>query len=82
MYKALSSCPHSACKNPPCVLTPLIYFPRCCHLGADPSAADGAVSCDSAVFGSMCVKSVSRSDICDNQDPARLYCLQPEASAS
>ncbi|KAM9859692.1 kinesin heavy chain [Aulostomus maculatus] len=33
---------------------------------------------------SMClnVNSVSRSDVCDNQDPNKLYSLQPEASAS
>ncbi|XP_032369593.1 kinesin heavy chain isoform X1 [Etheostoma spectabile] len=33
---------------------------------------------------SMClnVNSVSRTDVCDNQDPAKLYSLQPEASAS
>ncbi|XP_038553740.1 kinesin heavy chain isoform X1 [Micropterus salmoides] len=33
---------------------------------------------------SMClnVNSVSRTDICDNQDPAKLYSLQPETSAS
>ncbi|XP_044072604.1 kinesin heavy chain isoform X1 [Siniperca chuatsi] len=28
------------------------------------------------------VNSVSRTDVCDNQDPAKLYSLQPEASAS
>lgn len=33
---------------------------------------------------SMClnVNSVSRTDVCDNQNPAKLYSLQPEASAS
>ncbi|XP_056257593.1 kinesin heavy chain [Seriola aureovittata] len=33
---------------------------------------------------SMClnVNSVSRTDVCDNQGPAKLYSLQPEASAS
>ncbi|GLD64136.1 kinesin heavy chain isoform X2 [Lates japonicus] len=33
---------------------------------------------------SMClnVNSVSRTDVCDNQDPAKLYSVQPEASAS
>ncbi|XP_070815590.1 kinesin heavy chain [Chaetodon trifascialis] len=33
---------------------------------------------------SMClnVNSVPRTDVCDNQDPAKLYSLQPEASAS
>lgn len=46
---------------------------------------DGAVdACDSGVLCSMClnVNSVSRTDVCDNQDPAKLYSLQPEASAS
>ncbi|XP_074532884.1 kinesin heavy chain isoform X1 [Halichoeres trimaculatus] len=31
---------------------------------------------------SLNVNSVSRTDVCDNQDPARLYSLQPKATAS
>ncbi|XP_067361656.1 kinesin heavy chain isoform X1 [Channa argus] len=33
---------------------------------------------------SMClnVNSLSRTDICDNQDPSKLFCLQPETSSS
>lgn len=50
----------------------------------DESGDGAAAACDSAVFGSMClnVNSVTRTDVCDNQDPAKLYSLQPEASAS
>lgn len=52
---------------------------------AGDESGDGAVAAFNAgVFGSMClnVNSVSRTDVCDNQDPAKLYSLQPEASAS
>lgn len=48
-------------------------------------AGNGAASArDSGVLGSMClnVNSVSRTDLCDNQDATKLYCLRPEASAS
>ena len=51
--------------------------------GAGAGAGDAAATCDAGVC-SMClnVNSVSRTDVCDNQDPTRIYSLQPEASAS
>lgn len=63
---------------------PLVAVTATAVPAADAAGNDAVFACDSGVLGSVClnVNSVSRTDICDNQDPAKLYCLHPEASAS
>ena len=52
--------------------------------GGDQSGDDAAITSRSALFGSVClnVNSVSRTDICDNQEPAKHYSLQPGGLSS
>lgn len=63
---------------------PLVAATAIAVPAADAAGNGAAPARDSGVLGSMClnVNSVSRTDLCDNQDAANRYCLRPEASAS
>lgn len=67
-----------------CPLVAVIAYAAPAAAAAAAGGDDGAATCDCAVLCSVClnVNSMPRSDVCDNQDPAKCYNLQSKASAS
>lgn len=63
---------------------PLVAVTATAPIAGDESDDAAAAAFCPGVFGSMClnVNSVSQTDVCDNQDPDKLYNLHPEVSSS